>query len=154
MPAIPQPPERLGDDLIELREIAEWDIPDTLIAFEDDRELHRRIGWAKPPTGAQLGSEVERELEARLAGKVVTFTIVERGGRDWRGRVTLYGFDWEDASASMQIFLAPRARGRGYEQRAVGLAARWLFENVAVDRLTVSVDGAATEALMREDPHA
>jgi RimJ/RimL family protein N-acetyltransferase len=152
MPSIPQPPERLGDDLIELREIAEWDIPDTLIAFEDDRELHRRIGWRKPPTGAQLGMEVEHELEERLAGNALRLTLVERGGRDWRGRLTLYGFDWGEASASLQVFMAPAARGRGYEQRAVGLVSRWLFDNVAVDRLTVSVDGAGTETLSRDDP--
>jgi len=149
MPAIPQPPERLGDDLIELRELAEWDIPDTLIAFQDDRDLHKRIGWRKPPTGAQLGSEVEREQDERLAGSSVRFTIVERGGRDWRGRVTVEAFDWEGASASVQVFLAPQARGRGYEQRAVALAAGWLFDNVAVDRLTISVDGAGTETLTR-----
>jgi RimJ/RimL family protein N-acetyltransferase len=149
MPAIPVPPERLGDDLIELRELAEWDIPDTLIAFQDDRDLHRRIGWRKPPTGAQLGSEVEREQDERLAGRSLRLTIVERGGRDWRGRVTVDAFDWDAASASVQVFLAPQARGRGYEQRAVALAAGWLFDNVAVDRLTISVDGAGTETLTR-----
>jgi RimJ/RimL family protein N-acetyltransferase len=154
MPSIPQPPEHLSDDLIELREIAEWDIPDTLIAFEDDRELHRRIGWPKPPTGAKLGMEVERELEERLAGSALRLTIVERGGSDWRGRVTLHDFDWDDASASMLVFLAPAARGCGYEQRAVSLASRWVFENLPLHRLTVSVDGAATETIVRDDPRS
>ena len=60
MPSIPEPPDRIGDELIELRPIAEWDIPEVLIAHQDDRELHRRLGLSKPPTGAQLGSEVER----------------------------------------------------------------------------------------------
>jgi RimJ/RimL family protein N-acetyltransferase len=152
MPAIPEPPERLGDEVIELRAITEWDIPDTLIAFEDDRQLHTRIGWAKPPTGAQLGREIEAVLGERLAGNAVRFTIVERGGRDWRGRVTLRGFDWEQASALLEVFLAPGARARGYEQRAVELASRWLFDNVAVDRLTVSVDGAGSRTLARGDP--
>lgn len=149
MPVIPEPPDRLGDGVIELRGVTEWDIPDTLIAFQDDRHLHQRIGWRKPPTGAQLGSEVEHEPAERLAGRSVRLTIVEYGGRDWRGRVTMHDFDWSAASASMQVFLAPAARGRGYEPRAVALASGWLFAATPVDRLTVSVDGAAPETLTR-----
>jgi RimJ/RimL family protein N-acetyltransferase len=151
MPAIPQPPEHFGDDLIELREIAEWDIPEVLIAFQDDRDLHKRIGMAKPPTGAQLGREVEQELEERLAGRSVKLTIVEPSANDCRGRVDIDTFDWERRTASMRIWAAPQVRGRGYEQRAAELASRWLFDNVALESVVVTVDGADTHTLVRGD---
>ena len=69
----------MGDELIELRPIAEWDIPEVLIAHQDDRELHRWLGMSKPPTGAQLGSEVDDAEAHRLAGDVLKLTIVEPG---------------------------------------------------------------------------
>ncbi len=152
MPAIPEPPERFGDDLIELREIAEWDIPEVLIAFQDDRDLHRRIGMAKPPSGAQLGREVEQEQAERLAGRAVKLTIVEPGANDCRGRVDIGAFDWEARGAAMRVWAAPQVRGRGYEQRAAELASRWLFDNVALDSVVVNVDGADPRTLSREDP--
>jgi RimJ/RimL family protein N-acetyltransferase len=147
MPTIPDPPERLGDELIELREIAEWDIPEVLIAHQDDRDLHRRLGLSRPPTGAQLGSEVERAHDARLAGSAVKLTIVERGASDCCGRVEVDGFDWEQGTAAVRVWVAPQVRGRGYEQHAVALASQWLFTGVGLRRLTVSVDGAETQSL-------
>lgn len=147
MPAIPEPPERFGDEAIELREIAEWDIPETLIAFQDDPDLYRRLGLAKPPTGAQLGTEVDHRQRRRLEGLEVKLTIVEPGDNDWRGRVEVIDFDWTGRQASLRVWVAPYVRGRGYEDRAVALAAAWLFGSVAVDRLAVVVDGAGGEAL-------
>lgn len=149
MPAIPEPPDRFGDGVIELREFAEWDIPETLIAFQDDPELHRRLGLAKPPTGAQLGTEVDRRLEQRLAGVAVRLTLLEPGDNDWRGRVDVTDFDWEGAGAAMRVWVSPRVRGRGYEERAVALASAWLFGRVEVDSLQVTIDGEPSRALTR-----
>jgi RimJ/RimL family protein N-acetyltransferase len=148
MPTIPDLPERLGDELVELREIAEWDIPEVLIAHQDDRDLHRRLGLSRPPSGAQLGSEVERAQDERLAGSSVKLTIVEHGENDCRGRIEVDGFDWEQGSATMRVWVAPQVRGRGYEQHAVALASQWLFTGVGLRRLTVSVDGAETQTLV------
>jgi len=150
MPTIPDLPERLGDELVELREIAEWDIPELLIAHQDDRDLHRRLGMSRPPTGAQLGSEVERAQDERLAGSSVKLTILEHGGTDCRGRIEVDGFDWEQGSAAMRVWVAPQLRGRGYEQHAVTLASQWLFTGVGLRHLTVSVDGAETQTLTRQ----
>ena len=150
MPTIPDLPEPLGDELVELREIAEWDIPEVLIAHQDDRDLHRRLGLSRTPSGAQLGSEVERAQDERLAGSSVKLTIVEHGENDCRGRIEVDGFDWEQGSAAMRVWVAPQVRGRGYEQHAVALASKWLFTGVGLRRLTVSVDGAETRTLERQ----
>lgn len=139
MPAIPAPPDRITDALIELRPIAEWDIPEVLIAHQDDRDLHRRLGLARPPTGAQLGSEVDTAEARRLAGDAVKLTIVEPGGNDCRGRVEVAGFDWEQGSAELRVWVAPQLRGRGYEQRAAELTAQWLRTSVGLADVSVSL---------------
>ncbi len=139
MPSIPQPPERMGDEFIELRPIAEWDIPEVLIAHQDDRELHHWLGLSRPPTGAQLGSEVEHAEAHRLAGELLKLTIVEPGGNDCRGRVEVDGFDWQRGSANVRIWVAPQLRGRGYEQRAAELAGEWLRSTVGLSELSISL---------------
>jgi RimJ/RimL family protein N-acetyltransferase len=139
MPSIPEPPERFGDDLVELREIAGWDIPEVLIAHQDDRDLHRRLGLEKPPSAAQLGLEVEHAEQKRLAGESVSFTIVAPGRNDCRGRVEVDGFDWGQGSAVMRVWVAPQLRDRGYEQRACDLASEWLRTVVGVQQLTVTL---------------
>ena len=96
-----------------------------------------------------LGSEVERAHDERLAGNSVKLTILERGGNDCRGRIEVDGFDWEQGTAAMRVWVAPQLRGRGYEQHAVALASQWLFAGVGLRRLTVSIDGAETQALER-----
>lgn len=138
MPSIPQPPERMSDELIELRPIADWDIPEVLIAHQDDRGLHRWLGLDKPPTGAQLGREVELAESRRLSGEMLKFTIVEPGGNDCRGRVEVGGFDWERRTADVRIWVAPQLRGRGYEQRAAEMAVEWLRSSAGLRELSIS----------------
>lgn len=137
MPAFPQPPDRFLDALIELRPIAGWDIPEVLIAHQDDSDLHRRLGMARPPTGAQLGTEVEQADHWRLAGEWLKLTIVEPGSRDCVGRVEIDGVDWERGAATLRVWVAPQVRGRGYEQRAAELASEWLRSAAGLRELDV-----------------
>lgn len=139
MPSIPDPPERFGDDVVELREIAGWDIPEVLIAHQDDDDLHRRLGLDKPPSGAQLGLEVERATELRLSGESLRLTIVAPGRNDCRGRVEVDDFDWEQGSAAIRVWVAPQVRGRGYEQRAADLASEWLRSAAGLQHLDVAI---------------
>ena len=139
MPSIPEPPDRINDELVELRPIAEWDIPEVLIAHQDDRELHLRLGLSRPPTGAQLGSEVDDAAAVRQAGTGVKLTIVAPGSNDCCGRVEVDEIDWERGSAHLHVWVAPQLRGRGYEQRAAELTAQWLQSSVGLQELTVSL---------------
>ena len=129
----------MGDEFIELRPIAEWDIPEVLIAHQDDRELHRWLGLPKPPTAAQLGREVELAEAHRLDGDLLKLTIIEPGGNDCRGRVEVAGFDWERGSADVHVWVAPQLRGRGYAQRAADLAGAWLRSTLGLQELSVSL---------------
>jgi hypothetical protein len=139
MPALPEPPERIGGALVELRMIAEWDIPEVLIAHQDDPDLHRRLGLRRPPSAAQLGLEVEQAQARRLAGEQLSLSIVEPGGRDCRGRVDIDLIDWERASARVRVWVEPALRGAGREQQAAQLAAEWLRACCGLSELEVTL---------------
>jgi RimJ/RimL family protein N-acetyltransferase len=145
MPAIPEPPARLRDDVIELRGIAEWDIPDVLIAYQDDSSLHRALGEQRAPTGAQLGNEVERSGALRLAGERISLTLVEPGRNDCRGRINVFGFDWDRKRAELAVWVAPDFRGRGFADHALALTIDWLKRDVGLADIAVlaAVDGDA-----------
>ena len=66
--------------------LAERDIPEVLIAYQDDRELHLRMGVERPPSGAELGRLAERAEIDRAAGRAVTLTIIGRGSDVCLGR--------------------------------------------------------------------
>ncbi|MGH2842036.1 MAG: GNAT family N-acetyltransferase [Solirubrobacteraceae bacterium] len=139
MPAIPSLSERLADAVVELREIAEWDIPEILIAHQDDRSLHRRLGLGRPPTGAQLGSEVESAAARRQDGLGVSLTLTAPGGNDCAGRVDVSAIDWERGSAQLSVWVAPALRGRGIAAHALALASGWLTGSVGLTELEVAV---------------
>jgi len=137
MPAIPDLRDRLSDGVVELRAISDWDIPEILIAHQDDPRLHLELGLDRPPSGAQLGAEVERAGAERAAGTRVALTIVEPGDDDCRGRFDAHNFRWEHARAELGIWVAPGLRGRGVARRALRLGAGWLFDACGLERLAL-----------------
>jgi RimJ/RimL family protein N-acetyltransferase len=139
MASIPEPPARLGDEVIELRAIAEWDIPEILIAHQDDPSLHAALGEKRPPTGAQLGSQVESSEARRLAGEEFSMTLVEPGRNDCRGRIDVFAFDWQRSRAELAVWVAPQFRGRGFAAHAVALASDWLEREAGLDEVAVTV---------------
>ena len=148
MPPIPEPPSRLSDELIELRAIAEWDIPDVLIAYQDDRSLHSALGQERSPTGAQLGSQIERSEALRQAGEAISLTLVEPGRNDCRGRIDVFAFDWERKRAELTVWVAPDFRGRAFADQALALAIAWLKRDVGLDDVAVTavVDDAVKQS--------
>jgi RimJ/RimL family protein N-acetyltransferase len=147
MASIPFLEGRLGDDVVELRTIADWDIPEVLIAHQDDPEMYRRLGLDKPPTGAKLGSEVERYADDLAHGRRVALTLVEPGRNDCRGRVDAHAFHWDRGSAELGIWVAPDFRGRGYARHALTLFSGWLLGSVGLQTLEL-ITGADNEPLL------
>jgi RimJ/RimL family protein N-acetyltransferase len=147
MPAIPALTDRLSDGVIELRAISEWDIPEILIAHQDDPRLHVALGLERPPSGAQLGSEVERADAERRAGVRVALTIVDPGREDCIGRVEIRAIDWDAAAAELVAWIAPQRRGRGLGARALALTRQWLADSCGLTRLTIAAvsDGAGDD---------
>jgi RimJ/RimL family protein N-acetyltransferase len=148
MPALPDLAQPLSDGRIALRMAAEWDIPDILIAYQDDPELHLRLGEDRPPSGAQLGSAAERLEAERLAGTGLALTIVEPGSDDCRGRVNVHKVDWDNRRAELGIWVAPRLRRRGVARAALRLAGGWLFDASELRRLAILTD-VGNEPMLR-----
>jgi RimJ/RimL family protein N-acetyltransferase len=145
MPVIPHLPQPLSDGVVALRLFSERDIPEILIAYEDDREMHLRLGEPRPPSGAELGRRSERATAERESGSILRLTILQAGSDVCVGGLTVHSIDWFNARAELGMWLAPQLRGRGLSPRALVLTAGWLFERCAVERVQVftETDNAA-----------
>ena len=135
MTTLPALTGRLSDGVIELRAISDWDIPEILIAHQDDPQLARSLGLGRAPSGASLGAEVEQADAVRLDGGPLRLTIVEPGREDCRGRLVISDVDWQARTARLEVWIAPGLRGRGLARRAVVLATEWLRERAGIEQL-------------------
>lgn len=137
MPAIPFLTEPLSDGLVTVRDAAELDIPEVLIAHQDDRDLYVLLGEERTPSGAELGRRAEGERAARIAGTGATLTIVAPDSDVCRGQVYVHHLDWDHARAELGIWVAPHARGRGVARRALVLVAGWLLRACGIERVAL-----------------
>jgi RimJ/RimL family protein N-acetyltransferase len=135
MARLPQLAQALDDGRVRLRDAAERDIPDVLSAFEDDPQLHLRLGQDRPPSGAQLGRLLEAEHADRAAGSRATLTILTGPDDVCRGQVTVHHLDWDHGRAELSIWVAPELRGQGIGAAALRLAADWLLRECGVPRV-------------------
>jgi [ribosomal protein S5]-alanine N-acetyltransferase len=142
MSSFPRLADPLTDPLLTLRDYEERDIPEILIAYQDDPRLHVLTGEDRPPSGAELGSRAEREAAARAAGEHATLTILEPGSDTCRGQIRADAVDWEHARAEVTVWLAPQVRGRGLGRRALRLAAEWLLGPCRLARVEMFADPA------------
>lgn len=135
MPSIPPLEQPLRDERVALRLAAERDIPEILIAHQDDPELYARLGLPRPPSGAELGRQLERAETERESGVRVRLTILEPDSDQCRGRLSVHSIDWDRRCAELGIWLAPQVRGRGLASAALRLAARSLFYECGLESL-------------------
>lgn len=135
MSSFPRLADPLTDGHVVLRDYAERDIPEILIAHQDDPRLHRLIGQNRPPSGAELGSRAEREPAARAAGEHATLTILEPGSDTCRGQIQVEDVDSDQSRAGLTIWLVPQVRGRGLGAKALRLAGVWLLSTCGLARL-------------------
>jgi len=137
VPSFPELEPPLSDGEVIVRLAAERDIPEVLIAYQDDPELHLRMGEERPPSGAELGRLAERAAADRAAGRGMTLTIVAVGDDDGvcLGQVNVHQVDWEHARLELGIWVVPQARGRGFGRKALRLLARWLLEELDFERV-------------------
>ncbi|MGH2882947.1 MAG: GNAT family N-acetyltransferase [Solirubrobacteraceae bacterium] len=163
MSSLPLLDEPLTDDTVVLRDYAERDIPEILIAHQDDPRMHLLTGDDRPPTGAELGRAAEREATVRAVGERATLTIVEPSSDTCRGQIRVHPVDWDQSRAEVGIWVAPQARGRGLGRRALRLAGEWLLgpcglarvelftepDNVAMVR-AADAAGFVREGILRE----
>jgi RimJ/RimL family protein N-acetyltransferase len=128
MPVIPTLDRPLRDERVAVCLAAERDIPEVLIAHQDDPELATQLGLARPPSGAELGRQMEEADGARETGKRVTLTIIEPGSDAFLGQIEVGEIDWAERRATVRAWVVPRVRAQGLERAALTLAARWLSD--------------------------
>jgi [ribosomal protein S5]-alanine N-acetyltransferase len=136
MPSFPEPND-LRAGAVGLRLAAERDIPEVLIAHEDDPQLYRRLGLARPPSSAELGRRVEGGPSDRAMGTGVWLTIVAAGADECIGQIDVHAVDWDHSRAELGIWTAPGHRRRGVASGALRLAGRWLLSDCGLARLQV-----------------
>jgi RimJ/RimL family protein N-acetyltransferase len=159
MLAFPDPPPTLCDDTVALRLAAERDIPETLIAHQDDPGLARALGLTRPPSGAELGRRAERSAAERAAGRELWLTVLAAGGSDdCIGQIDVHEVEPDDGRAAVTIWIAPADRRRGIGSAALALAGRWLIADVGLHRLQIlaapsdpAIQGAALRAGFRAE---
>jgi ribosomal-protein-alanine N-acetyltransferase len=137
MPRIPAPSEPLRDERVALRLSAERDIPEILIAYQDDPQLHLRMCEERPPSGAELGRREERAPAERAAGTHAGLTILESGSDVCRGQIYVQHVDWDHERAELGMWLAPQVRGRRLATPALRLACVWLIRTCGLERLQI-----------------
>ncbi|MBV9820281.1 MAG: GNAT family N-acetyltransferase [Solirubrobacterales bacterium] len=140
MPALPDLPAPLAGDRASLRYAAERDIPEILIAHQDDPRLFVALGLERPPSGAQLGRRAEAVAGDRASGTSAWLTITEPGADLCVGQVDVYELDWEQLHAEVCIWVAPRHRDRGIAADALALVGRWLIESCRIMRVQLLAD--------------
>ncbi|HZU59807.1 MAG TPA: GNAT family N-acetyltransferase [Solirubrobacteraceae bacterium] len=126
MPSLPHLSSPLSDGQISLRPAAERDIPEVLIAYQNDRLLPAALGEDRPPSGAALGRRSELAEPERLAGRSLVLTIVEPGADICLGEARIDAVDWEQRRAELRLWVVPERRGGGLGRRAHHLVAGWL----------------------------
>lgn len=142
MSSFPQLIDPLTDGSVVLRDYYERDIPEILIAYQDDPRLHSLTGEDRPPSGAELGTRAEREPGARAAGARATLSVLEPGDETCRGQLIVGEADWDNSRAALTIWLAPQVRGRGLGRGALRLAGEWLLRSCGLARVEVLADPA------------
>ena len=137
VPSFPKLAEPLTDGVVVLRPSVESDIPEILIAYQDDPDLFRALGEPKPPSGAELGRRAELAEADRAAGRRLTFTVLRAGSDDFCGEVRVDDVDWERGIASVIVWIAAQARGQGLARAAVLVARDWLWRECGLDATPV-----------------
>lgn len=148
MPPLPELREPLGGDAVSVRAGAERDIPEILIAYQDDPTLHLRMGQSRPPSGAELGRRSERAEADRVAGRRLTLTITEPGDDTCVGQLYVHGVDWDNLRAELGVWVASERRRRGLGSSALALVASWLLRDTPLERVQLLTE-ADNEPMIR-----
>ncbi len=140
MPSFPRLSEPLSGDGAQLRLAAERDIPEILIAHQDDPELFRRLRLQRPPSGAELGRRTELADTERALGARLWLTILVPGSDICHGQIDVHEAELHYGRADLDIWIAPQHRARGLGSAALALAGRWLVGEAGLARVQMFIE--------------
>jgi RimJ/RimL family protein N-acetyltransferase len=140
MPSFPPFPDALSGDGAVLRAAAERDIPEILIAHQDDPELFHRLRMQRPPSGAELGRRTETADTERAVGARLWLTILDPGSDECRGQLDVYEAELHHGRADVQLWIVPAHRRRGMGSAALAAGGRWLIEDAKLARVQLLIE--------------
>lgn len=120
----------IRDDEVELRAFTAADLPQLTAAFADD-EIRSWNPGPKPPETAAQWLARRNDWSSR---EHASWAISDHGG-SLLGSVSLHRIDWDQGDAEIGYWVGPWARRRGAGTRAVVLATRFAFEELALHRV-------------------
>lgn len=130
----------LSDGAVTVRAYAERDIPEILIAYQDDDALPVRLGERRPPSGAELGREWEEAEATRAEGLRCALTILAPGSDTCAGRVVVEEIDWANEHAEVKIWVVPDQRRRGLGSGGLRLVSSWLLSAAGLARIGLRIE--------------
>jgi ribosomal-protein-alanine N-acetyltransferase len=140
MPSFPRFPAPLSGDGVQLRLAAEQDIPEVLIAHQDDPQLFVQLRMPRPPSGAELGRRTELADTERALGACLWLTVLTPGSDVCCGQIDVHEAELHYGRTDLDIWIAPGHRGRGLGSGALALAGRWLIGEAALARVQLFID--------------
>jgi RimJ/RimL family protein N-acetyltransferase len=140
MPSFPRFPEPLSGDGVQLRLAAERDIPEILIAHQDDPQLFARLRMQRPPSGAELGRRTELADTERALGARLWLTILSSGSDECRGQIDVHETELHYGRTDLDVWVVPDQRDRGLGSAALALAGRWLIGQAGLARVQLFIE--------------
>lgn len=139
MPAFPDLDGPLSAGRAQLRLAAERDIPEVLIAHQDDPSMESRLGLDRAPSGAELGRRVESAAAERAAGVGLWLTVLRPGSDECRGQLDVVEVDWDHQRAQTRIWIGQQDRNQGLARSALSLAGAWLVQACGLIRVELLI---------------
>ena len=127
-----EPGTTLTIDELVLRPWRPADAP-AVLAVCQDPEIARWVTIPQPFLPADADAFIQNALAMWRDGTGAAFAIVDAAGDRLLGAVTRFGP--EGHQATLGLWLAPDARGRGVGTRSLRLVADWTFATTAAIRL-------------------
>lgn len=135
----PFPPIRLSTPRLELRMLAEADIP-VLFSFYSHPEVMRY--WSAPPmTGLEQAQQKFREIQSGYqSGAALQLGIQRLSDQALIGACTLLHFHWPSRRAEIGYLLGRPYWRQGYIQEALHALITYAFQDLDLNRLEADID--------------
>jgi RimJ/RimL family protein N-acetyltransferase len=103
---------------------------------------------AKPLSAGQVKKQHEKDREAEKANKLFHFMLRRRQDDQTLGFARLQWIEWAHGICHLRLYIGDTAdRGQGYGTEALHLVLRYVFEELNLHRVSVSVAGYNERAI-------